>query len=87
MQWYEFEPTFIVDVTDVYRRRVEAILAHKSQFYDPSSREPQTLLSQKAFLDFVETRAKNYGYKIGAAYAKAGPDALWASLSASKYAT
>jgi acyl-CoA dehydrogenase len=24
--------------------------------------------------------------KIGAAYAKAGPEALWASLSASKYA-
>lgn len=27
-----------------------------------------------------------WGEKIGAAYAKAGPDALWASLSASKYA-
>jgi acyl-CoA dehydrogenase len=27
-----------------------------------------------------------WGAKIGAAYAKAGPDALWASLSASRYA-
>jgi acyl-CoA dehydrogenase len=27
-----------------------------------------------------------WGEKIGQAYAKAGPDALWASLSASKYA-
>jgi acyl-CoA dehydrogenase len=27
-----------------------------------------------------------WGDKIGAAYAKAGPEALWASLSASKYA-
>lgn len=68
MQWYEFEPSFIVDVTQVYQQRVKSILAHKSQFYDPGSRDPQTLLSQKTFLDFVETRAKNYGNKIGVTY-------------------
>jgi acyl-CoA dehydrogenase len=27
-----------------------------------------------------------WGEKIGQAYAKAGPEALWAALSASKYA-
>ena len=27
-----------------------------------------------------------WGDKIGAAYAKAGPDVLWSSLTASKYA-
>ena len=70
MQWQEFPPSFIVDITDVYAQRVEAIKAHKSQFYDPSSKEPQTLVSQESFLDFVETRAKNYGYKIGVKYAE-----------------
>jgi N-acetylglucosamine malate deacetylase 1 len=68
MQWYEFEPTFVVDITDVYQTRMKAILAHKSQFFNPRSKEPQTLLSQQSFLDFVETRAKNYGFTIGANY-------------------
>ncbi|MBI1807382.1 MAG: bacillithiol biosynthesis deacetylase BshB1 [Ignavibacteria bacterium] len=68
MQWQEFEPSFIVDISDVYEKRVKAIMAHKSQFYDPKSKEPQTLLSQQSFLDFVEIRAKSYGFKIGVKY-------------------
>ncbi len=65
MQKYEFEPSFIVDISDVYELRVAAIKAHKSQFYDPDSKEPETFLSQKSFLDFMETRARYYGSKIG----------------------
>jgi bacillithiol biosynthesis deacetylase BshB1 len=68
MQWQVFEPSFIVDISDVYDVRTKAILAHKSQFYNPGSTEPETLLSQKSFLDFVETRAKEYGYRIGVRY-------------------
>jgi bacillithiol biosynthesis deacetylase BshB1 len=68
MQWQEFTPSFIVDITDVFEQRMKAIKAHASQFHDPSSTEPQTLLSQQSFLDFVETRAKNYGYAIGVKY-------------------
>ncbi|MBI3364766.1 MAG: bacillithiol biosynthesis deacetylase BshB1 [Ignavibacteriae bacterium] len=68
MQWQEFEPSFIVDITDVYEQRVKSIRAHKSQFYNPKSKEPQTILSQQSFLDFVETRAKSFGFKIGAKY-------------------
>ena len=68
MQWYEFAPSFIVDISDVYEQRLAAIKAHKSQFYDPRSKEPQTKLSQLSFLDFVETRAKKFGYEIGVKY-------------------
>lgn len=68
MQKYEFEPSFIVDISDVYDIRVAAIKAHKSQFYDPDSKEPETFLSQKSFLDFMETRMKYYGSKIGVKY-------------------
>src|SRR5258708_8294869 len=68
MQWQEFAPTFIVDITEVYKQRVDSIKAHKSQFYEAGPKEPQTLLSQQSSLDFVETRAKNFGYKIGAKY-------------------
>ncbi|MBI4546998.1 MAG: bacillithiol biosynthesis deacetylase BshB1 [Ignavibacteriae bacterium] len=68
MQKYEFTPSFIVDISDVYEIRVRAIQAHKSQFYNPESEEPETLLSQKSFLDLVETRAKYYGQQIGVKY-------------------
>lgn len=70
MQWYEFTPSFIVDITGVYETRLKAIRAHKSQFYDPASTEPATKLSDRTFLDFVETRAKIYGAKIGVRYAE-----------------
>ena len=68
MQWQEFEPSIIVDITDVYETRVKSILSHRSQFYNPKSKQPPTLLSQRSFLDFVETRAKSYGFKIGVKY-------------------
>ena len=68
MQWFEFTPSFIVDITDVYDVRLRSILAYKSQLYDPGSKDPQTLLSQRSFLDLIETRAKYYGYRIGARY-------------------
>ena len=68
MQWYEFVPSFIVDITNVYETRVASIKAHSSQFYDPQSKDPQTILSQRSFLDFVQARARNYGMKIGAMY-------------------
>lgn len=68
MQWYEFTPSFIVDISDVYATRMKAIQAHRSQFYDPESTEPQTVLSQKSFMDLIETRARNYGVKIGVKY-------------------
>ncbi len=68
MQWYEFTPSFIVDITDVYELRQKAVRAHKSQFHNPSSKEPVTKLSEESFMDFVETRAKSYGFKIGVTY-------------------
>lgn len=68
MQKYEFAPTFIIDVSEVFALRMDSIRAHRSQFYDPHSKDPETLLSQKFFLDFIETRARYYGGSIGVQY-------------------
>lgn len=68
MQKYEFEPSFIVDITDVYDLRMEAIRAYKSQFHNPESNDPETLLSRPDFFEFIETRARYYGNKIGVRY-------------------
>jgi bacillithiol biosynthesis deacetylase BshB1 len=68
MMKYEFIPSFIVDITDVYDIRQNAVRAYKSQFYNPQSKDPETLLSKKSFLDFIDTRAKFYGQMIGVQY-------------------
>ena len=70
MQWHEFTPSFMVDITPTYGIRLKAIRAYKSQFYDPASKEPMTKLSDATFFDFVETRAKIYGARIGVPYAE-----------------
>jgi hypothetical protein len=51
-------------------KKMEAILAHSSQFYDPNSNEPETFISGTAFIDFVRGRAKELGHQVGVEYAE-----------------
>ncbi len=68
MQWYEFSPSFIVDISETWTIKQAAIKAHASQFHNPSSKEPETKLSQPEFLEMVEVRARYYGERIGVRY-------------------
>ena len=68
MQWYEFQPSFIVDISDTWDIKLEAIRQHSSQFHDPKNKEPETRLSRPEFLELVEIRARNYGRRIGAKF-------------------
>lgn len=68
MQTVPFEPTFVVDVSAVWERRMETMLAFRSQFYTGDDTGPQTFISNPAFLDWIEARARTYGYRIGATY-------------------
>lgn len=57
-------PTFIVDVTEFAEDKMKAIAAHRSQFYDPDSTEPETALTGKTFLDRIRARMGYYGSLI-----------------------
>jgi bacillithiol biosynthesis deacetylase BshB1 len=59
------QPSFIVDVSDFLEQKMEAIRAHSSQFYDPNSSEPETRLTDKTFLDELESRSRYFGSLIG----------------------
>jgi bacillithiol biosynthesis deacetylase BshB1 len=65
MQWHEFPPSFIVDVSETMEIRKQAMKAFVSQFYDPASQEPQTVLSTPEFLEMMHTRISYYGQRIG----------------------
>lgn len=68
MQWLEFIPSFIVDITEEYEQRMEAVQAFKSQFHDPSSRQRETALSTPEFMKMLRTRLEYYGDRIGKKY-------------------
>jgi bacillithiol biosynthesis deacetylase BshB1 len=68
MQKYEFVPSFIVDVSDVYETKKSALAAFKSQFHNPESKERETLLSSKLFLQSIQARDRHHGSLINAEY-------------------
>ena len=59
------QPSFVVDISEFLTDKMAAIRAHKSQFYDPESTEPETRLTDKRFLDELENRSKYFGSLIG----------------------
>lgn len=71
LQNYHVEPTFVVDVTSSWKTKMRAVAAFKSQFYDPSSKEPKTKISDPKFLELIEGRGMHFGGMIGAHYGEA----------------
>lgn len=65
--WW-MEPTLVVDVTPYWEKRMAAMFAFKSQFFDPASTEPVSSISGQDFPAFVEGRALQFGRLIGAKY-------------------
>lgn len=59
--------SFVVDISDFLEEKMAAIRAHKSQFHDPASTEPETRLTDKRFLEELENRSKYFGSLIGVA--------------------
>lgn len=70
IQDYYLKPDFVVDVTGYEDRKLEALKAFKTQFFDPTSKEPSTPISGEDFFDFVFARMKEMGRPIGAKYAE-----------------
>ena len=70
IQSRNLSPNFVVDISAYMDKKMEAILAHSSQFYDPNSNEPETFISGTAFIDFVRGRAKELGHQVGVEYAE-----------------
>lgn len=70
IQWKDIEPDIVVDVSGFMNLKMKAVLAYKTQFYDPNSKAPETPISSKNFTDSIEYRARNLGRLIGAEHAE-----------------
>ena len=70
IQWKPIKPDFVIDITGYMDTKLAAVKAYRSQFHDPTSSEPETLISSKQFLDSVNYRASDLGRLIGVEYAE-----------------
>lgn len=70
IQWKNLTPDFVVDVTGFIDKKVESVMAYKSQFYDPNSNEPITPIATKNFKESIFYRAADLGRLINTEYAE-----------------
>jgi len=63
-------PDFVIDITNVFEQKIEAIKAYKTQFHNSEMEGPETYISSPAFLDSVIYRHKWFGKMIGVKYAE-----------------
>jgi bacillithiol biosynthesis deacetylase BshB1 len=70
IQSLDIKPDFAVDISAFLDKKIEAIEAYRTQFYDPNSKEPQTFISSPEFLDFIRGRASHFGVPLGVKYAE-----------------
>ncbi len=70
IQWKNLKPDLAVDVSGYMDKKMAAVLAYKTQFFDPKSNEPETPISSKNFTDSIKYRARDLGRLVGVEYAE-----------------
>ena len=70
IQWKNIAPDFVIDVTGFIHKKQAAVLAYSSQFYDPNSKEPESPITSKTFIESINYRSRDLGRLIGVEYAE-----------------
>ena len=68
MGWYEFDPTFIVDISEQAERKMDAIFAFETQFKRTASNDPQTNLTSPDTEWLIRSRMAHHGSLIRKKY-------------------
>ncbi len=68
MQFVLHTPDFVYDISEVVDDKIACIKEHISQFYNPESLEPQTLIASEHFLNNIKYRASEFGIQAGFSY-------------------
>lgn len=62
------QPDIVVDVSNFWDKKMEAVRAFKSQFFDPEGDESNTLISSPEFMDMLNARGVELGVSIRVKY-------------------
>lgn len=66
----QLKPDFVIDITPFVAKKMQAIQAFKSQFYNPDSTEPESAISGKNFFDLIKGKMMLFGRDAGFEYAE-----------------
>jgi len=70
IQWKNLKPDFVVDISNYFDIKINAVMAFKSQFYNENEPVHNTPISTKNFLDSIEYRARDLGRLTNVDYAE-----------------
>ena len=70
IQFNNSKPDLVVDISSQMDKKLEAVIAYKTQFYDAESKEKETIISKKGFLKSVKYRAQDLGRLSHCKYAE-----------------
>jgi bacillithiol biosynthesis deacetylase BshB1 len=70
IQSYSAKPDFVVDISDHWETKMKAILAFRSQFHNPDSNEPETYISDPAFMKMLNPAPRNWVTALASVMAK-----------------
>jgi bacillithiol biosynthesis deacetylase BshB1 len=61
---YNFEPSFIVNISNYHKQKMKACKAYRSQFYREDITDRSTYINSRFFRDMITSRDKFYGLRI-----------------------
>ena len=61
IQFNHLQPDFVIDISGQMKKKIEAVKTYKTQFFNADSKETETIISKKGFLESVKYRAKDLG--------------------------
>ncbi len=67
---HQFQPSFMVDISDYHEQKMMACNAFKSQLHLQPGLDRPTYINSKFFRDYTNGRDKSYGLKIRVEYAE-----------------
>ena len=70
IQFNDIKADIVVDISNQMDLKLDAVKAYSTQFFNPESKESETIISSKEFLDSVTYRAKNLGRQSNCGYAE-----------------
>jgi bacillithiol biosynthesis deacetylase BshB1 len=63
-------PDVVIDITPYFEKKMEAIMAYGTQFYNPNDNTPSTPISSKEFFEYMKARSVVAGRPIQVMYAE-----------------
>ncbi len=70
IQYRKLKADYAVDISEFMDRKMQAIKAFDSQFHNPKSKEPATLISDPEFFAYILKRESEYGKMLNVEYAE-----------------